>query len=394
MKKHQWLWGLLFALIMLITCTLVISGALWYHQSHQSEITVSSAQISNQTTQPSTKDSSLTLLATGDLVMHPPVYENAPHNGHIYQLDGLFAPVKNEVQAADLAMVNFEGPADPSLKPEGYPVFNNPQGLAEALKKAGFDAVATANNHSLDARLSGVGATLDTLDRAKLKTFGTRRTPQGGTTIVSVKGVKIGLCGWSEMYNGFEANLTAEEMPMVSPLTEANIKKDIAQLKKDGAEFIIAWPHWGDEYQTLPNDKQKALAQKIADAGADLILGSHTHVLEPGQWLKSKDDRQVYCLYSMGNAMSNQREQYLGTIDTEIGVFFKAELQRKNNTIAIKKIRLEPTYVRTAPDQQGLLQYEMINLTKYHPDQYTPAEQSRFQQAKARAEEILGQKVT
>lgn len=392
MKKGTWLLGLVFVLIVAVSCATVL------HLTVERGEPIGPAPQAGEhppAKAPERANATARLLATGDLVMHPPVYQNAPVNDGVYDLTGLFAPVAKEIRRADLAMVNFEGPADPSLPPEGYPVFNNPKGLATALKDAGFQAVATANNHALDAGLSGVPATLETIENAGLTPFGTRRIPDEGIAVMDINGIKIGLCGWSEMYNGFEQNLDATTLPLVSPLTEEHIKADIARLRKQGAEFIIAWPHWGDEYQTLPNDRQKAWAQIIADAGADLILGSHPHVLEPGQWLTAKDGRKVYCFYSMGNAMSNQREAYLGTIDTEIGVFVKPTIARTapGKRPKITKITLEPTYVRTYPDPSGLLQYEIINLQTYDPKAYTQTELDRFTQAKTRAEAILSQEI-
>lgn len=330
-----------------------------------------------------------TILATGDLVMHPPLYMyNIDEEGN-YTFDTFFAKVQGEVEGADIALANFECPSDPSRPAEGYPVFNAPQGLIPYLKSVGFDAVATANNHTLDATISGVDATIADMKKHDMPFFGIRNKPDGGTLILERNGIRIGLCGWSQFYNGFEAGVSEEDMYRISPLTEENVRKDIQKLKDDGADIIVCWPHWGTEYAVLPDDYQKETAEMLVRAGADIILGSHTHVLEPAQWIEV-DGKKAWIIYSMGNAISNQREAYLGTMDTEIGVFVYLDIEKKGGVTKLKDVRLEPTYVNLYQDEYGRPQYEVLILSEALDNPaYDDILKARFKAAKDRAEEIL-----
>ncbi len=332
---------------------------------------------------------SATVLATGDLVMHPPLYMHNRDEAGNYTFDTFFAKVQDEIEGADIALANFECPSDPSRPAEGYPVFNAPQGFIPYLKSVGFDALATANNHTLDATITGVDATIADMEKHGMPFFGIRNKPDGGTLILKVDGIRIGLCGWSQFYNGLEAGVAEEDMYKISPLTEENVRKDIKKLKDDGADIIICWPHWGTEYAILPDDYQKETAEMLVRAGADVILGSHTHVLEPAQWIEV-DGKKAWIIYSMGNAISNQREAYLGTMDTEIGVFVYLDIEKRGGVTKLRDVRLEPTYVNLYQDEYGRPQYEVLLLKNaLENPAYDDTLKTRFQAAKDRAEEIL-----
>lgn len=330
-----------------------------------------------------------TILATGDLVMHPPLYMYNRDEASNYTFDTFFAKVQDEIEGADIALANFECPSDPSRPAEGYPVFNAPQGLIPYLKSVGFDALATANNHTLDATISGVDATIADMEKHDMPFFGIRNKPDGGTLILNADGIRIGLCGWSQFYNGLEAGVAEEDMYKISPLTEENVRKDIKKLKDDGADIIVCWPHWGTEYAILPDDYQKETAEMLVRAGADVILGSHTHVLEPAHWIEV-DGKKAWIIYSMGNAISNQREAYLGTMDTEIGVFVYLDIEKRGGVTKLKDVRLEPTYVNLYQDEYGRPQYEVLLLSEaLQNPAYDDTLKARFQAAKDRAEDIL-----
>ena len=356
--------------------------------SHMTEVkeTITSSEVG---TEGADGAKNVQILAMGDLVMHPPVYEQNAKGDGTYTFDTFFAKVQPELDKADVRLANFEAPSDATRPPNGYPVFNAPQGLIPYLKNTGFDAVATANNHSLDAGLDGLVRTIAEMDSHGLAHFGTRMTPDGGTCIVEKNGIKIGLCGWSTFYNGFENGVSDEDRFKISPLTEENVKRDIKHLRAQGADIIVAWPHWGTEYTVTPGDEQVAYARMLVKNGADVILGSHPHVQEPAGWLEV-DGRRAWIIYSMGNIMSNQREAYLGTIDTEIGIFVKLDIEKKGKKTVVKKAELVPTYVNLFTDENGRVQYEVINLRDALADDgNTPNQKARFQQAYERAREIM-----
>lgn len=207
-----------------------------------------------------------------------------------------------------------------NAKPSGYPRFNAPAELLDELKSAGFDAFTLANNHILDKGSSGLSDTIDRLSERELLYFGVSRTkPEYEVLIANVQGVKIALLGYTYGTNGHK-----DEKQQVRYLTEENVQSDVAAAKKAGADYIIAFPHWGSEYHQGIHTSTKRWAKKLADAGVDLILGSHPHVLEPMEKITASDGREVIAVHSMGNFISNQQKD-----PTYAGVIIEVQLTKQ-----------------------------------------------------------------
>lgn len=335
------------------------------------------------------------LLFAGDIVFHPitysPQYETVVQP---YDFSHMFARMADHLKAADFASITFETVCDPDMPYAGYPVFNTPEIAIPTLKKAGFDAFATASNHCLDgAGISSHDKTLRAMDRHHMDHFGTRLPDAPPSPYIKeVKGIKIACLNYAEMYNDNEAALSDADLARLSHLELAAVCRDIAKAKKSGADLIAVFPHWGIEYQTRPSEAQIALAHEIAAAGADLVIGSHPHVINPAEWVDNQG-RKSFIAYSLGNAMSNQRAEFLGTIDTEIGCFLRVKVKKTATGTQITEASLLPSTVYVN-HKAGGKKYEAGLIKDFlASNELTPDERAHMQRLQERAEAILAQTV-
>ena len=270
---------------------------------------------------PPTDGRTLTLVAVGDIMMHTPVSQSAHQPDDSYDFRPHFQYVRPIFQNADLVLGNLETPlAGGPLS--GYPAFNGPDDLIDSLKWAGFSALTLANNHSLDKGWKGlqrtaelvrdrdimyVGAYLSAEDRARPRIF-------------SAGGLKVGLLGYTYGVNG-GWEYPGGESWRLNFVDEEIMRADLAALKAAGADFMVVNVHFGDEYQRKPNRRQLALTQSLFEAGADLIIGHHPHVIQPGVLRHRGADGDQAAVFSLGNFISNQRDRY-----TDQGLMVTAHL--------------------------------------------------------------------
>lgn len=290
----------------------------------------------------------LNLACTGDVMVHHPQlaaqYDKATNS---YDFNNNFQYVKPYLEQADLALCNVETTFGGGHN-SGYPLFSAPDTLANALKNAGFDLAFTSNNHMLDTGFAGMERTLSVLRGAGLQTAGSHLEGEKPYTIVTVKGVKVGVVAYTyETGNGdgSQKYLNGKAVPAQAAglinsfnyhkLSDgmASVQKDIDDAKKDGAQVIICYYHWGEEYQRSPNDWQREIARQTADMGADVIFASHPHVIQPIEILNvsttsgAVETRQVPVFYSMGNFLSNQRQETMKNRYTEQGMIAQVQLR-------------------------------------------------------------------
>ena len=266
------------------------------------------------------------LLVTGDLMLHTPILTSVRSGGE-YDFDEVFQYVAPYVSRADYAVVNLETTLSGTDGKEytGYPKFNSPDSIVQDAGSAGFDMMLTANNHCNDYGTFGLKRTLETVRGGGLAALGTvASTDEPGYLVQDVNGIKIGMVCYSygqidsdpdrPAMNGLPTDsnaaglINAFDYDKLDAFYEEMTTR-IADMRAEGAEAIVLYIHWGDEYSTSVNDKQRAMAQKLCDLGVDVIAGSHPHVVQEMELLTSTADEshKTVCLYSMGNFLSNQR---------------------------------------------------------------------------------------
>ena len=285
----------------------------------------------------------LSIVCAGDVMVHksqiPSQYDAETGT---YDYDSNFAYVKKYIENSDLALCNLETTF--GGKPyTGYPAFSAPDELAAALKTAGFDAAMTANNHMLDKGLTGLKRTLDVLRQNGLVTEGSRDDPgQPRYAMFDVKGVKIGLVAYTYatssssgaiLINGSAVSKEAAEL--VNYFRYDHLDEDLNGVKETvdaaraaGADIIIAYYHWGEEYQLQSNEIQRYIAEKtVKDMNVDMIFASHPHTLQESVFITDdKTGMRAPVFYSLGNFISNQRTETLSNRYTEVGAIGRVDV--------------------------------------------------------------------
>ncbi len=369
--------------------------------------------------EPITKVSTATLAATGDLLMHEPIITNAKLSDGTYNFDNIFTYLSDYANGVDYAIANLETTlrgVEDGYKYSGYPQFNCPDSIVDAAKTAGFDMLLTANNHSYDTRLKGMTRTLDVIDEKGLDRLGIVKNETEKKYIVKdINGIKIGMICYTYetdndpddvALNGIPLNEDAEKLVNTFSYGELDafyerIEGQFADMKADGAEGLVLFIHWGDEYQTKQNKNQEKIAQKMCDLGVDVIVGGHSHVVQPIDLLTSETDpeHKTVCLYSMGNAVSNQRRERMNlkTGHTEDGVLFEFTFAKySDGTVVLESADILPLWVNMFNSAKtGKKVYQIIPLDDEKADwkeafELTDTSKSKAEASLERTEKIVG----
>jgi len=329
-------------------------GGLYYIGKDKVQSPITSNQF-NKTNpaNPKADDDTFTTIriaAAGDIMFHATQLESAYEaQTKTYDFKSVFEDVKPIISAADLAIANFETTtAGSSLPYTGYPIFNSPDEVIDAILYAGFDVLTTANNHSLDTGSNGLKRTVETLNKKGIETVGTyHKKPDSRVLMKEVKGIKIAILSYTESTNGLGNQYPADELnAMINLMEKKRIIKDIKEAKKLGADLIITFMHWGDEYKEEPNAMQVEFAQLMANEGVDIVLGSHPHIIQKSEQIEAKG-KKTFVIYSMGNFISNQRKETIDNELTEDGIIVNFDIRKNNQTneTTIQQVEYIPTWV-------------------------------------------------
>ena len=247
---------------------------------------------------------SFTLVATGDLLVHEYVADMAGFYGSDggYDFNPMFRRVQPVLAGADLALCHLETPlSEDDSDLVYYPNFRVPFELADAIGAAGYDGCSVASNHSLDAGVSGVRATLGHLDRAGVAHAGMALDEaDAGPAWFAPGSISVAHLAYTDIMNG--ASLPTDPPWLVDSLDPGKVIADAEAAVADGAEFVVVSIHWGIEYQSQPTDRQAEVsAQLLASPAVDLLIGHQAHVIQPVLQLSDK-----YAAIGLGNFLSNQ----------------------------------------------------------------------------------------
>ena len=323
------------------------------------------SEINNE--KPEIKESFATVLSTGDIMVHSTQVDGAKQPDGSYDFSCYFKECEKYFKNVDLSVANLEVTfgGKESGAYSGYPAFNTPDTLADAIKSSGLNFLITSNNHSYDTGLFGLKRTAQVLKEKGIEFIGTREDENKPLyTVKDVNGIKIGMANYGYETSGSQAgrkylngNIIAEEANnLVATFNYNNIDKfyteaenTINAMKQSGAEFIVFYMHWGNEYQLSQNTWQKSIAQRLANLGVDIIIGSHPHVIQPVELIYSEDGQNTtVCLYSTGNAISNQRQELMDSCPsghTEDGLFFTYTLRKYGDDVTLESVNIIPTWV-------------------------------------------------
>jgi poly-gamma-glutamate synthesis protein (capsule biosynthesis protein) len=253
----------------------------------------------------------ISIVSSGDILLHERLWAQEKADGTDGDLDFYpqLADLEPEISSADLALCHLETPlAELGVDYQGYPTFNAPPQITEAIIKLGFDMCGTASNHSLDQGFKGLTRTIDTLEAAGIPFTGTAISAEDASQplvmdVQTTNGVvKVGILSYTYGFNGFERD--ADKLWSANLIDPVTIIAEAKLARSQGAEIVIAKLHWGNEYTDKPNDFQTSVAQELADSGQiDLIDGSHSHSVQPITQIGN-----TWIAYSHGNFVAAQRE--------------------------------------------------------------------------------------
>lgn len=256
----------------------------------------------------------ITLLAAGDVLPHPEMWDQARRDGGGSAMDfyPMFAHAAPAITSADFSICHLEPVVAPQGPYIGFPKFNVPSGIVDAVKKTGFDACSTASNHSLDQGEEGVYRTIDELNRVGLGHTGTFKSAEDALkpVIYDIKGVKVGHLSYSKSFNGIP--VPPGKAWIANAIDQANLAAIIEAARRTreaGAQIVILSLHWGTEYLHEPDTDQLNVAEQlIASPEIDLILGHHAHVVQPVEKftvpLEAGGTKDKWVIYGMGNQIA------------------------------------------------------------------------------------------
>jgi len=376
-RKQSGLLKVLVALLAVVLLVLLTVAASLRSQKMQQEHMATAPETTLETTEapttvptepPVEKIATATILSTGDLLFHERVINSGldPETKE-YNYDSIFGYIAPYVQAADYAVANMEGTLAGNTngyKYSGYPCFNTPDAAVDAAKKAGFDMLLTANNHTYDTKTTGFHRTQEVISDRELDYIGTRKNVEDKTYIVKdINGIKVGMTCYTYQ-SGTNSNgtkklngisMSKEDSKLINSFDYDNLKpfyaqleQELADMKNDGAEVTVVYIHWGREYKTTPNSWQKQMGQAICNLGVDVIVGGHAHVVQPVEVLQNENDpdKTTLCLYSMGNAVSNIRYSSTRPAETEDGMLYTFTLAKyTDGSVVVEGAEVLSTWV-------------------------------------------------
>ena len=317
----------------------------------------------------------VSLLFMGDIMGHDSQIAAAYDSG-TYDYSDVFKRISPIIQSADFSIANLEvtlsGP--PYV---GYPKFSSPDELVVACKRSGLDVLVTSNNHSNDRGKLGMIRTLNSLDSLEIKHTGTFRDSierdSTNLLVLTKNSIKIGVLNYT-----YGTNRKTNDYPViVNKIDTLMMGSDIEKSKYDSLDKLIVVLHWGKEYISYPNAWQKEISKFLFKNGADIIIGSHPHVLQPMEYYAETDStKEKFIAYSLGNFVSGQRKR-----KRDGGAMLKLELIKNEGKTIISNPGYYLTWVNKPVVSEKAI-YEIISCTDYEVNESLDLDEASTAQMK------------
>lgn len=304
----------------------------------------------------------VTFSATGDNLIHSAIYEQAQRNATgdaAYDFSSCYAHMADFYADYDVNWINQETLVNSELEPSTYPCFSTPGECAQALYDIGFRVFSLSNNHSYDKGSTGIAATRRFWSGmpSDVVTTGLWAGSEDYDRIPTqtVNGITIAYLSYTEHTNGIPTPSQAEAHVIYT--SETDVIQHQVQLARQQADVVVVGVHWGVEDSHTITDAQRALAQNLADWGADLIIGTHPHVLQDAQWLTAADGRQAFVAYSLGNFISTQKQA-----DNLVGGVLTLTMQKTTQpdgtvSVALQQPKIHPVVTHYSAGTQDIATY-------------------------------------
>ena len=320
------------------------------------------------------KDTEITIVMVGDILLHTPVEEAAKRDDGSYNFDFIFENLKKDISSADIAIVNQEVIiGGEQLGVSGYPAFNAPYQAGDALVEAGFDVVCHGTNHALDKGKSGLLNCCKYWreQHPEITVVGINETEDAynNIDIVEKKGFRIAILNYTYGTNGIPQ---PKGMPhAVDMLDKDKVEKDL-KFAEENADFTIVCPHWGTEYNLGVDKSQKYWTEIFRKNGADLVLGTHSHVIEPIEMLEdvgigitnNHGDGDMLVYYSLGNFVNWTSGKGKGVANRMVGGMADVTIGRNaKGEVVIKSHGVTPVVTHLQKGHEGVIVYPLTEYT-------------------------------
>ena len=290
------------------------------------------------------------IIMVGDILLHTPVEESCQQPDGSYDYDSLFSHTKEEI-AADLGIT-------------GYPSFNADFSLCDSLVDAGFDIICHATNHAMDKGRKGLinCAKYWRENYPQITVLGIHDTADTSTScgaepvILDLPDMKIAVLNYTYGTNGIPL---PDDMPYaVDLLDEEQVAADIRRAE-ELADFTIVCPHWGTEYRLTPDASQEKWTKVFAENGADLVLGTHPHVIEPIEWVTDEErDHEMLVYYSLGNFVNWTSGTGEGVANRMVGGMAEVTITKNDHgEVEIADYGVKPMISHVTSGPEGVTTY-------------------------------------
>ena len=354
---------LVFCVIVIVTGTFVVKN--FYVKKDDNNNVMSQEVMQEENTEIAVENKTVKMTVAGDVICHNTNFFDAYNpDTDSYDFSYTFENIKKYFEDCDIAIgtleTNFAGK---SVGYSNYPLFNSPEQLATDLKELGFDILATANNHCLDKGYNGLVNTLNELDKNGIEHMGTYTSEESSKEylIKDINGIKFAFLNYTYGTNGI--SIPAGREYAVNLIDKDKIKTDLENVKSQNVDVICVNMHWGEEYRLKPTDEQIELGDFLFENGVDIILGSHTHCLEPMEkrtvTLDDGSTKDGFIIYSLGNFMSGQNADH-----TRQSVILNLDITKngENGKISIDNIEYVPIYMYNYYTSKSAHRFKILDM--------------------------------
>ena len=361
------------------------------------------------------------ILSAGDIIMHDPLLTSSYYRKEegSFDYNSIFTYIKDYYKEADFTVINLESTIS-NGNYKGYPRFRAPAAITSALATNHTDMCLLANNHIYDNYDAGMNMTVDAVESNSMLYMGVRKTVSDKTYLMKdINGIKVGFFNYvfdTGSVDGQDKSINSipvnnESAPLINTFNYGNlqilyneIQSGLVEMQSAGVEYTIAYIHWGTEYQTTENQRQREIASQLCELGIDALIGGHPHVIQPVDLLtNTAGDHHMLCVYSLGNHLSNQYRERMVTTKptghTEDGLMVNLILEKSDDGIvSLENVDFIPTWVYRTPNVEDTANPEFFIIPLDKPETLIknvtlPELSVDIQESLARTNEIISEGV-
>lgn len=361
---------IIYAVIPVIVAVVVliafaVSGSITKKADMENPTAQTAVSAVNEDTSQKEQDTKVTLLATGDNLIHNTLITAGEQEDGTLDYNSLYTNIKPEIEKFDIAVIDQETILGGSEFPySGYPMFNSPWEIGEAAINAGFDIFNCATNHTMDMGYTGIEKEIEFFSNHKdVVQLGVNSSEDSYNKITYYEknGITFALFNYTYGTNGIP--LPADKPWCVNLMEKEKITKDITEAREN-ADFVIVFPHWGTEYSFDVSDYQKEYTKLFSDLGVDLVIGCHPHVIEPVEWVTNESTgKKMLVYYSLGNFISHQID-----LENLLGGMAEVTIEKKDGVTEITSAEFVPVVCHYSRGENDKFKFNVYKLGDYNND--------------------------